>query len=448
MQQVLFHLPFFKESFPPDGFPVHGFGLMLFITFFVAVYYIGKRVVVCRTGMPKEKVEPLIICLFVGGLAGARITYMIQYGIPWQQFIRIWEGGIVLYGGIIAGTGAFLIFYWRVLRPHNVYLWRLADALAPGLALGIALGRVGCLLNGCCYGHVACEECAQIGFPVMTAPVRDVVVNKFGYQTPLGFTTQTDPVDVRTKIAAVEVGSNAERAGLKAGDRIVGVDGKTNEAQLDLEVPAENRDRYASLIETGGGTIAGEKPSDTSPGKIRFKVTVGEVAKVNPLKETLQKELVLAGRVFDGDTFGDIVRTWPRGKQSIALSVERDGKTVVVDPFVPRSIGVHPTQIYETISMLLLMGMLTFFYPFRRYDGQAFTLFVACYAVHRFVNEVLRNDTDVEGFSMTLSQNISVLMLLFAFGLELGHRMAGRHRAFRNAGTVQPTPGLTAGPTG
>ena len=186
MFQVLFHIPILTDYFPPNGIPIHGFGVMLFLTFITAVWLLGRLSRRNGTNLPPEKVQDLVIVLFVSGLAGARVTYMLQNHVPLIQFFRIWEGGIVLYGGIIAGIAAFLIYYFGVLKRFQVSLWRLADATAPTIALGIALGRVGCLLNGCCYGHVAAEGCPAIGFPLLTAPARDNVVDKFGYQTPVG----------------------------------------------------------------------------------------------------------------------------------------------------------------------------------------------------------------------------------------------------------------------
>jgi len=119
---------------------------------------------------------------------------------------------------------------------------------------------------------------------------------------------------------------------------------------------------------------------------------------------------------------------WQRGDQALTLEVERAGARQTVGPFIPRTIGLNPTQIYETVSMLLLMLFLLAFHPFRHHDGQTMTLFIACYAVHRFVNEVLRNDTPLAGFHMTLSQNISVLMFAFAVCLEVGLRIANARK--------------------
>jgi phosphatidylglycerol:prolipoprotein diacylglycerol transferase len=116
---------------------------------------------------------------------------------------------------------------------------------------------------------------------------------------------------------------------------------------------------------------------------------------------------------------------------------------VHVGPFTPRTLGLHPTQVYETISMLLLTAFLLAFYPFRRHDGQVFTLFVALYAIHRFLNETLRNDTETVGIPqlhMSLSQNISILMLLFALALEIGLRKYGTKQPQGPAAVTGPSP--------
>jgi phosphatidylglycerol---prolipoprotein diacylglyceryl transferase len=99
------------------------------------------------------------------------------------------------------------------------------------------------------------------------------------------------------------------------------------------------------------------------------------------------------------------------------LTVERDGKILDLDPFQPLTLNLHPTQIYESISTLLLFFLLTAHYPFRRHDGEVMVLFILGYAVHRFLNEILRNDTKPVALGMTLSQNGSILF--FAVGLFL-----------------------------
>ena len=438
MQQVLFHLPIFKDTFPPDGLPINGFGVMLFITFIACVWFLARWANWIGSRLPKERVQDLVIVCFISGLLGARITYMIQYGVPWQQFLRIWEGGIVLYGGIIAGILAFLLFHRWFLKPAGVSLWKLADAGGPPLALGIALGRVGCFLNGCCYGHVAPEESPSAAFPILTCPSRDEVVDRAGYQTMTGFTTRTARDDYRSVVDRVEPRSAADRAGLQPGDRIVGVNGRPNAGVLTVVGDDSVLDLAARVAGEQGATVQ----DDRSSGQRRLKVIVDDSKKFNEVRTKVTAAVLFArANVFDGDAYSDLIQHWPRGDESLELEVERNGQNIQIGPFTPRTLGLHPTQVYETVSMVLLVFLLLAFYPFRAYDGQVMTVFIACYAVHRFLNEQLRNDTDVVAFGMTLSQNISVLMLLFAAALEIGHRRWGK----RTEPAPEPIPAATAG---
>jgi len=83
---------------------------------------------------------------------------------------------------------------------------------------------------------------------------------------------------------------------------------------------------------------------------------------------------------------------WPRGKNDVALSVKRAGQPIDLPAFAPRTLGLHPTQLYETISMLLIFLLLTAYFPFRRHYGEVTALLMFCYGIHRSLNELLRED--------------------------------------------------------
>lgn len=95
----------------------------------------------------------LAIYLVIGGVVGARLFYVLVYEParylqqPWQIF-ALWNGGMVYYGALIGG---FITGTWFVVRKKLPF-WVLADVVAPPLALGYGIVRIGCFLNGCCYG--------------------------------------------------------------------------------------------------------------------------------------------------------------------------------------------------------------------------------------------------------------------------------------------------------
>src|SRR5882724_3849362 len=125
----------------PDGLPIYGFGLMLFLAFVLTTWVAGRRAE--KAGVSKDRLQDLAIWAFVGGLLGARIVYMIQYNRPIEEFFKIWEGGIVFYGSLAGGALGFTLAYFLIFRKLHVPWLRLADIIAPSLALGLALGRIG-----------------------------------------------------------------------------------------------------------------------------------------------------------------------------------------------------------------------------------------------------------------------------------------------------------------
>src|SRR5205823_2518716 len=111
MQQVLFRIPGLDV-------PVYGFGVMLFVVFVVTTWLAGRRAE--REGMPRDRVQDLIMWTFLGGLFGARLFYVIQYRDdiqnPFLEFFQIWNGGIVFYGGAVGGAIAAVLIHRRFLR--------------------------------------------------------------------------------------------------------------------------------------------------------------------------------------------------------------------------------------------------------------------------------------------------------------------------------------------
>jgi len=117
-------------------------------------------------GINPDRIYDLGPWLIVGGLLGGRVLYVISYwreqfaDAPFPEIFMIQHGGLVFYGGLIGAVGLGMFYIYR----HKLPLWRLSDVLSPGIALGYAFGRIGCLMNGCCFGR-ECDLPWAIRYP-------------------------------------------------------------------------------------------------------------------------------------------------------------------------------------------------------------------------------------------------------------------------------------------
>lgn len=154
MRPILFELPGL-------GVRVHSYGLMIFCACAAAL-----AMAVWRSR--REKVAPgavyeLAAWLFLGGIVGARLFFFIQHPEAFRHvgdLFRTWEGGSVFYGCIAGGVAGSCLYWLR--RPFPFL--RMCDVTAPAVAIGAAVGRIGCFLNGCCHGSV-CELPWAVRFP-------------------------------------------------------------------------------------------------------------------------------------------------------------------------------------------------------------------------------------------------------------------------------------------
>jgi phosphatidylglycerol:prolipoprotein diacylglycerol transferase len=130
---------------------IRTYGLLVAVGLFAGLQYILKRRQ--KDGITEEQIFDLILYVIVAGLVGARITYVLFnwsfYAQHLGEIFKVWEGGLVYYGGLI--SGALMVLGYVRLHP-GIKLWPLADVIAPALALGHFFGRLGCFFAGCCYG--------------------------------------------------------------------------------------------------------------------------------------------------------------------------------------------------------------------------------------------------------------------------------------------------------
>ena len=139
------------EIFSLGPLHLHSYGAMMALAFLVGTA-LGLREAK-RLGLDEDALVNVILVTLVASILGARALYVMehlqQFRREWGSVLALWQGGLTLYGGIAAGTFAGLVTAKRLGLPR----WVVADALTPSLALGTMFGRIGCFLNGCCYGR-------------------------------------------------------------------------------------------------------------------------------------------------------------------------------------------------------------------------------------------------------------------------------------------------------
>jgi phosphatidylglycerol:prolipoprotein diacylglycerol transferase len=349
---IAFLLPQLCDEY---GLPIRGYGVMLLLGVSSGVGLAAYRA--RRLGLDPEMIFSLAFWLFLAGIVGARLFYIIEYWPEYQrstwletakEVVNFTKGGLVVFGAAI-GAGLALAAFVHKYRVPGLAL---ADLISPSVMLGLALGRVGCFLNGCCFGG-ECELPWKVQFPFASPPhVRQIEERKLYLH---GLELRYEREASAPVITAVQSGSAAERAGLRVGQRIVKI-----------------RDRHDELIVTG---------------------------------TTLE-------------AVHELLRISGAGTRLEIYMADSPAPKVVVLGAPQSSLPVHPTQLYSAIDALLLCLFLLAYYPYRHRDGEVFALMITIHPIARFLQEIIRTDESaVFGTGLSISQNISLLMLAGAAGL-------------------------------
>ncbi|HEX8525188.1 MAG TPA: prolipoprotein diacylglyceryl transferase [Tepidisphaeraceae bacterium] len=168
-----------QEVFRIGNIPIYGYGVMMVIGFLTAVQvakFLAKR---SRID-PEIFVNAALIAL-IAGVAGARISHVLEnlpeytrtdrsFAANFFAMINVRSGGLTFYGGLILAFPIVLYYGW--IKKVNLRLGM--DIVAPCVTLGLAFGRIGCLLNGCCYG-AECNLPWAVRFPYQSIPYSDQV---------------------------------------------------------------------------------------------------------------------------------------------------------------------------------------------------------------------------------------------------------------------------------
>jgi len=192
MMPELFELPFIHIT-------VKSYGSMMVVGFLLAIALMGRCVKLIKHD--PELITSISLYTLVSGIIGARIFYVLHnfdsYRGDLLSVFSIWKGGLELLGGVILAVAVALVLLLRKKLPVRTY----SDILVIGLMLGLGFGRVGCYLNGCCYGRPS-ESACTIRFPYgspsylsqvypnhlrgRSEPLLDLPAEYFGFETEDG----------------------------------------------------------------------------------------------------------------------------------------------------------------------------------------------------------------------------------------------------------------------
>jgi phosphatidylglycerol---prolipoprotein diacylglyceryl transferase len=342
----------------PMGIAVRGYGVMMMLSILSAIGLAVYRAK--RKGYPLDDLYFLTVWLVIGGISGARAFYVIQYFDQFQgdsiletakKIVNFTTGGLVVYGSLIGGLLAGLLVAYFKRLPVGIT----GDLIIPSVFLGVALGRIGCLLNGCCYG-AACEPswfAAQ--FPPGSPP----------YEAQLA-----DGSLLGLKLAATDGQQSTDGQQALGQQRVIAVEPNSPAAKQRIE-PGD-------LITT-----------DSTQG---------------------DPSVVLARAPIDPNSSrDDFSNAWAR--------VRVNGRLIDLSPSdLPRCAKplVHAQLIGAGTAMILVLGLLWLSrYSLR--DGTLLGLGFVGYAVIRFGLEMVRNDESGQwGTNLTISQWVSLAILAVA----------------------------------
>ncbi len=161
MIRTLFEIPI---PFSGITIPIYAYGFMLMLGFLVTIYVARKKAK--AEGLDPEIISNMGIYTIFSGILGGRTFYVIQnfgaYKHNLLDAFKVYEGGLVFYGGLMASIAAIVIYS----NIRKIPVLKTIDIIAFAFALGVACGRIGCFLNGCCWGDVCSPDLPwAVSFP-------------------------------------------------------------------------------------------------------------------------------------------------------------------------------------------------------------------------------------------------------------------------------------------
>ncbi|MCJ7544302.1 MAG: prolipoprotein diacylglyceryl transferase [Phycisphaerae bacterium] len=413
---------------------VHGYGLMLALGFLVAIYLARWRA--RRAGEDADIILRCGLLALVGGIVGGRIAYIIQHWStqfaeardPLLAMLNVSSGGLIYHGGLILAT-AMVIGYLVMKRlPLRRYL----DIVAVSMMVGLAFGRAGCLLNGCCFG-LPCRADWPGGmrFPMFSKPLISLTPGPGGFSAdclepspvyahqlrtsrvwpderlrdPLEPQRVWAPRYLHGRLTHDQLAELLDESRWAADfQALAGADGRISETEWQT-----GRGQGSGLLrgsENWARAVSGfDRGSDD---QLDFTETQEYLA---------SRRAGLLGR-FDADRDG---RLSDQERAAANAYLQEDLWALASAQW---SAPVKPAQLLSMIGALVVAAILHGFYRLRWREGQVFALMAMVYPVIRFFEEALRDENlhDLSRGQLTHNQVTVLIMAVAGLAMWLGLR--------------------------
>lgn len=175
------------------GIEIPSYGVMLAVSFLAALWYVRRKAP--GSGISPVVIETLAFYVMLGVVIGGRLLYVVFHWAQYQNdllgAVRIWEGGMMFFGGFLGGFLLGALY----MRKQKISILKMSDLVAPSLGLGLFFTRIGCFLNGCCFGKPSIlpwavrfpPDCVAGTSPIGTQPLHPAQLYESAFGLALFF---------------------------------------------------------------------------------------------------------------------------------------------------------------------------------------------------------------------------------------------------------------------
>ncbi|RIK62821.1 MAG: hypothetical protein DCC65_16880 [Planctomycetota bacterium] len=374
MYPTMFRIPFLPDWLAD----VKSYGVMMTIAFLTGIWMACRRA--DRSRANPDIVLNIGFISLICGVAGARAMFVLHYWdtrfanqpSPIAAIFDIRAGGLEFWGGPLLTIPAIAIYLHFIAKASP--RWYL-DMAAPSLAWGLAITRIGCFLNGCCWGAVCVDP-------------SDPAHEKAQYPWAVRFPYSSPAMVQQYKFGQLTIPKELVCSFERSGESLPMPEEFLKQALEDDSATSRRLDeRHRAAMNNLKAASA------SGPESEAFKAARQEEEAARRARMSFANSAI---GIVEGQC------------QKYGMTV-REMATLAAHY---RSKPVHPTQLYETVSALLICLILSKLYYYRRRHGIVLPWFLILYSISRVIHESIRQDNPLDVGGVTISQAISAATFL------------------------------------